>query len=424
MAALVATLTVVEDERLADHVTVLRRDHTVLFTNHLAPAGAWAGPAGAVAAVEAEHRRPWSARETVLFRQALAAADRRVWRDIADEDRRLAVQQDVDRAAALAEPVRRIAQPTSRSPGVDYYRLSAGEFRWTWDNLIVPGWLDDLTFEDDPLVTYVVGQPGAGLLDAARLVHRAMRHRAPVGIDVGVFESAHPDSWRLVQEDPRRAGQQVRADSQAWQRMAEALVRERRSDMVIELEPHSVAAFRAGVAADRAAGYHVELLVPAVRAADSRQQAAALYALVARSGPARYLDPDEHDVCMAVLPELVAAAEDEHLVDAVTVLRRDHTAVYRNLRAAPGRWVRPGRAAAVLLAEQHRPYTEDEAGQFAAAQRWLFGAMPQYRGDLHEIAALARPLLPARWRPGALNTVRAAAALPSGAAPTRWAGRR
>ncbi|MEU8138642.1 zeta toxin family protein [Streptodolium elevatio] len=412
VAAMLVTLAAVEAECLVDRITVVRRDGAVLYANHLNTAGSWTEEPGAVVAVEAEHRRPWSARETALFRRALADADRRVHREVSG-DRRLAVQRDVERAAALAEPVRRIAQPILSAPGVDYHRLSADEFRWIWDNLVVPGWLDDITPHHDPLVTYVVGQDGAGHFDAGQLVRRALRHRDPIGLDTGAFAASHPDTRRLMQEDPRRAHVRVRADSQAWQRMAEARVREHRGDMVVELVPDSVGAFRANVAADRAAGYRVELLVLGVRPTDSRQHAAARYALLSRTGPAAYLDPADHAAALAVLPELVAAAEAEHLVDAVTVMRRDHTAVYRNARSLSGRWGRPARAAAVLLAEHHRPYTDEEAGRYAAAQRWLFAAMPQYRTDLHDIARLARPLLPARWRPAAVARVHSAAALPA-----------
>ncbi|MFC9595761.1 hypothetical protein ACFTUC_38940 [Streptomyces sp. NPDC056944] len=48
-------------------------------------------------------------------------------RDLCSEDERLAVVRDARRAAALVEPVRRIAQPRKCAPGVDYHRLSAAE---------------------------------------------------------------------------------------------------------------------------------------------------------------------------------------------------------------------------------------------------------------------------------------------------------
>lgn len=405
--AVAAVLAVVEDERLVDRVTVVRRDLTVLFANHLNTGGAWTGPVGLAAAVGAEHRRPWSAAETSVFLHALADSDRRVHRDVADDDRRLAVQRDAARAAALAEPVRRIAQPVSGPPGVAYHRLSAAEFEWTWEELIVPGYLDDITAHDDPVTTYVLGQPGAGKTGAAYLVRRALRHRRAVTISGGYFKDAHPDYARLLEEDPRGAGSRIRTDYTAWQRQAEALVRAERGDMVVEMAPGSVDRLIDGIARDRRAGRRVDLVVLAVRAADSLQGTAARYAHAVRTGPARYTTVDGHDRCLAVLPAAVAAAETAGLADTVTVIRRDHTALYRRQRASGGRPL----AATVLLAEQHRPYTTAEAAAFRAVQRTLFAAMPQYREDLAEITARARPYLPARLQPRWLPRATAAGAL-------------
>ncbi|MEU2135234.1 hypothetical protein [Streptomyces sp. NPDC018352] len=64
----------------------------------------------------------------------------RVHRDLPG-DERLAIHHDVARAAALAEPVRRIAQPRRRAPGVDYHRLPVTEHRWVFDELIAPPYL-------------------------------------------------------------------------------------------------------------------------------------------------------------------------------------------------------------------------------------------------------------------------------------------
>jgi hypothetical protein len=124
------TLAVIEAEQLADRVTVVRRDGTVLYNNELVD-GIWRRRMAADTAVAAERGRPWTARETASFRRELARADQRLHRELLCEDRRLAVQRDSERAAALAEPVRRVAQPRPEPPGVDYHRLSAEEHRWT-----------------------------------------------------------------------------------------------------------------------------------------------------------------------------------------------------------------------------------------------------------------------------------------------------
>lgn len=251
VAGLLSTLVVVEDEHLVDRVTVVRRDHTVLYTNHLDHTGRWAGEPGAAAAVDTEHRRWWTAPETAAFRLGLTLSDRRLHRDVQDEDRRLAVQRDAERAAALAEPVRRTAQPIRKSPGVHYHRLSSAEHRWTFDALIVPGYLADITAHDQPVTTYVMGQPGAGKTDAAYLVRRAARHRRPVKITGDDFKNLHPDYWNLLVQQPRTAGARIRADYTAWQRQAEAYVRQHRGDMTIEISPGNAEQFLECARTDR-----------------------------------------------------------------------------------------------------------------------------------------------------------------------------
>ncbi|MGW0664885.1 zeta toxin family protein [Streptodolium elevatio] len=412
VAGLLSTLAVVEDERLVDRVTVVRRDHTVLYTNHLSHDGRWTGTAGAAAAVDAEHRRWWTAPETAAFRLGLTLSDRRLHREVVDEDRRLAVQRDAERAAALAEPVRRTAQAIREAPGVHYHRLSPAEHRWTFDALILPGYLADITAHDRPVTTYVMGQPGAGKTDAAYLVRRAARHRRPVGINGDNYKAMHPDYWKLLLEEPRTAGARIRADYTAWQRQAEAYVRAHRGDMTIEISPGDTEHFLACARADCAAGRRIELVVLGVRAADSRQGAAARYVRLARTGPARFTTAAGHDRCFTAIPHAVAAAEQAGLVDAVTVLRRDRTAAYRNERGPDGRWQHPLGAVPALLAEQHRPYTVPDAARFLSVQKHLTEALPQYRFELRDITRLAWPLLPVDLRPGTLAGPTSRAALP------------
>ncbi|MGW0665153.1 zeta toxin family protein [Streptodolium elevatio] len=412
VAGLLTTLAVVEDERLVDRVTVVRRDHTVLYTNHLNSAGRWTGVPGAAAVVGAEHRRWWTAPETAAFRLGVTLSDRRLHREVADEDRRLAVQRDAERAAALAEPVRRTAQAILEAPGVHYHRLSPAEHRWTFDALIVPGYLADITAHDQPVTTYVMGQPGAGKTDAAYLVRRAARHRRPVKITGDDFKNLHPDYSNLLLEEPRTAGARIRAEYTAWQRQAEAYVRQHRGDMTIEISPGNADQFLDCARADRAAARRIELVVLGVRAADSRQGAAARYARLSRTGPARFTAAAGHNTCFAAIPAAIVAAEQARLVDAVTVLHRDRTAAYRNERAPDGSWRCRVGAVPALLAERHRPYTTPDAVRFLGVQRRLVAELPQYRFELRDITRLAWPLLPADLCPGTLTRPTSRAALP------------
>ncbi|GGT54519.1 ATP/GTP-binding protein [Streptomyces kurssanovii] len=393
---MLTTLAVIEAEQLADRITVVRRDGTVLYDNELVD-GSWRRRPAAEKAVTYEWRRPWSAQETEVFRRDLARTDQRLHRDLADEDRRLAVQRDAERVAALAEPVRRIAQPRRTAPGVDYHRLSAEEHRWVFDELIAPSYLNSIVGRDDPRVVYVLGQPGAGKLLAARMVRRAMRPGTThlVGDD---FKASHPDYYQLLRDDPRNAGAAIRADYRAWFTQAEEYVRRRRGDVLIEAAPGSVEEFLHSALPFATGGYPVELVVLAVREADSRLATALRYARAQQLGlSGRFTTRAGHDICFHALTGIVELAQSHPAIRAVTVIRRDGTALLRHEAGggAPLPWA--------LEAERQRRYTEQEAVAFLRLHQGLRRALPQHRRELDEIAALARPLMPARAQPARIG---------------------
>ncbi|MFD5473384.1 zeta toxin family protein [Streptomyces sp. NPDC127105] len=426
-AALPTALAEIEAGHLADRVVVVRRAGEVLYANELAPEGRWRQPAGAREALLGERLRPWSAAETGVFRRQLADADRRAHDPRLPEDWALAVRRDGERAAALAEPLRRSAQARREAPGVDYHRLSAEEHRWIFDTLIAPTLLEDITPQERPVAVYVMGQPGSGKTSQARVLRRALRGR-PTRISGDDFKASHPDYYDLLHQEPRTAGERIRADYRAWQAMAEAAVRERRGDVTIEIAPGSAAGFVEGAMAYRRAGYRVELVVLAVRAADSRQGTAVRCADVNRlGGHGRFTTAQGHDHHFAVLADAVAAAEQEAVADSVMVWGRGGTVLYRNDLTPQGSWTRPAGAVKALLAEQRRPYTSREAARFWALQRRLRAELPHYRHDIEEIACLARALMPAHLQPRRLPGPTAVAALPlprarddDGYGPVAW----
>ncbi|GGN41138.1 zeta toxin family protein [Streptomyces fuscichromogenes] len=390
---LLSTLAVIETEQLADRVTVVRRDGSVLYSNERASDGSWRHRPAAERVVMAERARPWTAPETALFRRALARTDRRVHAELAGEDRRLAVQRDSERAAAWSEPVRRIAQPVAVPPGVAYHRLSSSEHRWIFDELITPTVLANVTPRDDPRAVYVIGQPGAGKLLAARMVRRVMRSGTTrlVGDD---FKAAHPDYRQMLRQDPRGAGAAIRADYKAWFAQAEEYVRTRRGDLLIESAPGGADDVLDSALACSRFGYQVELVVLAVREADSRLATALRYARAMQAGiTGRFTTRAGHDRCYRAVADLTAAAETHPAITAVTVIRRDGHALLRQEQPAA-----PGRVSWALAAERQRPYTEQEAAHFIQLYQGLRMALPQHRDELDGIVALARPLMPAGFQ--------------------------
>lgn len=409
---LLETLAVIETEGLADRITVISRTGQVLYTNELL-SGAWREPTGAAAAVTRERERAWSAAETWAFRRRLAAVEQRLGRDAVPQ-RQLAASQALERAFALAEPQRRTAQVSTGAPGVDYHRLSPAEHRWTFDELIVPGHLEGVGAQEQPVAVYVMGQPGAGKSGIARLVLRALAARGPVHITAEKFKAAHPDYFDLLATHPRTAGTRIRADVKLWQRQAEEYVRARRGDLVIETAPGSAKEFLEGALLFHRAGYRVHLVVLAVRAADSRQGTAQRYAdAAARWGIAgRFTSRAGHDRCYDAIAVTVHLAETDPAIASVQVLDRDARHLWFNERPEGSGLLRAPRADQALAAERLRPYSLAETTRFLALQRCLRRALPQYRPDLDEIDALARPLLPAPLRPAPLVAPRSAVMLP------------
>ncbi|WP_329169386.1 zeta toxin family protein (plasmid) [Streptomyces sp. NBC_01267] len=394
-AELPVTLAAVEAEQLADRITVVRRDGTVLYDNELVD-GVWQRRTAADRAVVHEQRRPWSARETAVFTRALTHAEVRVHRDL-PEDERLAVHRDVARAAALAEPVRRLAQSCRQSPGVDYHRLSRAEHAWVFEELITPSYLSGIIRRDDPRAVYVLGQPGAGKLRAARMIRRVMRPGTThlVGDD---FKASHPDYRQLLRDDPRNAGAAIRADYRAWVAQAEQYVRRHRGDVLIEGAPGSAEQFLDSALPYAADGYPVELVVLGVREADSLQATALRYARSLQiGGTGRFTTRAGHGTCFRALSDVVTLAEHHPQIAAVTVIRRDGQALLRHEAGGPGS------ASWALAAEQLRPYTEQEAAGFFRLHQGLRRALPRHRDELEEMAALARPLMPPQVQPARID---------------------
>lgn len=406
-AGLPDVLARIEAERLVDRVAVVRRGLHLLYDNELVD-GVYVRPVAAAEAVRAEWALPWDAPRSRVFGRRLVRAEVRVHDERLSADRRLAVSRDAERAAAAAEPVRRIAHPVPGPPGTGYHRLSAAEHQLFYDELIAPTYLRRPVSRDNPVVVYLVGGPGTDMLQAGWLVKRAMRPGV-TRLVPEKLQGVHPDYLQLLTDEPRTAGEKVAADTLAWMARAQASLRERQADMLIDAEFACGYDFLDSVGRDRRAGYRVEVVAIASRLADSRQRAAVDHARAAELDiPSPFPTAAAHTRSFVSVVEIVAAAEASELVSAVTVLDRGHHAVHRH-QAGQG----SGKASWSLTAEQWRPYTEAEAYRFFAVDRALTAVMPRYRPELEDIVAQARPMMPARFQPHRIpHQPSAASALP------------
>ncbi|MFI9297579.1 zeta toxin family protein [Streptomyces gardneri] len=387
-AGMLRTLAVIEAEQLADRVAVVRRGMEPLYANELTREGIWARLAAAATTARAEQLRPWGARQSRGFRRELARAEVLVHDERLPADARLAVSRDAERAAAAAEPVRRIAHPLPGPPGTGYHRLSTDEHRWVFDELIAPSHLRRITTRPDPTVIYLVGEPGTRKLEAGWILQRAMRP-GNVLLNPRDLRGAHPDYFQLVNDSPRTADEAVEADVEMWQAEAEAYVRERRGDLVIKAEFPTAADFEASASRFARAEYRIEVVALAGRATDSRQRTLVNHTRALQLDAITALPTETaHTRACRAAADIVAAAATNPDISAVRVLGSDHQALGRDQWAV---WT--------MAAAQRRPYTEQEAARFHVVQRALHQALPRLKEEISGITAQARPLMPAPWQP-------------------------
>ncbi|MER5642666.1 zeta toxin family protein [Kitasatospora sp. NPDC002227] len=392
-AGLLRTLAVAESERLVDRVSVVRRGLGLLYSSEPAPGPKPAQGSRAAAVLTAEHRRWWDAAESARFQDQLAAAGLRMHTRPLTRAQRLAVDASPARAQALAEPVRRLAQPSPLPCGVDYHRLAPDHHAELFRRLVLPS-LGPLQASSNaqPTAVFVIGQPGAGKTAAADTARAELP--GSVRLSNETFKNAHPDYDALLRVNPRTAASTIRTDCGLWAEQAERLVRESGADAVLEVAPGNAASLLARAAAFHQAGYWVEFRVLAVRAADSRQGTALRYASALRLGiHARFTSSSGHDTCYRAVADTVAAAERHAAVDQLTVTGRDGGPLTADPVTGQG-------PTALLTAKRLRPYTSDEAQRFLTVQRALLAALPQHRAELEEITALGRCLMPGQADPG------------------------
>ncbi|MFI8504550.1 zeta toxin family protein [Streptomyces sp. NPDC085524] len=220
------------------------------------------------------------------------------------------------------------------------------------------------------------------------MLRRAMRPGTVVVVDPDLLRGHHPDHSQLIADTPRLADDLVRPDAEDWQAEAEAYVRERRGDLLIEADFTSAADFALSAGRFARAGYRIEVVVLAARAADSRQRTLINHARALELDVVTALpSPAAHARACRVAADIVAAAAADPSISAVRVIDGDHRALGRD------RW-----AAWALAAARRRPYTDGEAVGFHSVQRALHRVLPRMREEIAGITAQAQPLMPAAWQ--------------------------
>ncbi|MGQ0624594.1 MAG: zeta toxin family protein [Sporichthyaceae bacterium] len=277
------------------------------------------------------------------------------------------------------------------------YRLTEAEHHRIFTERIVPRRFADLTAQQNRVVVFVGGQPGAGKTATTKRVLNRLRTRGtPAHVCGDHYKPHHPDYDRLLVTDELAAAAYARLDVRAWHAKAENHAREARADTVIETALTGPGGFSEPAAAFRAAGYRIEVIALAVPEAWSRLGILTRYAAqVDQHGHGRLVEPANHDNCYHGMADTLAGIDTDRTADVLAIERRGNQTRYLNALTPDSTWAEPPAAAATLTAERSRRWTQTEARAFATELARLRDRDdPALRAAADTVARLAAPYLP------------------------------
>jgi hypothetical protein len=300
------------------------------------------------------------------------------------------------------------------------HRLDEAEHERIFREEIVPVEFADLTAQQNPLVVFVGGQPGAGKTKTTeRVLARLASRGTPAHVCGDHYKPHHPDYHQLLIEDELAAAAYTRLDARAWHTKAENHARQARADTVIETALTGPGGFSEPAAAFRAAGYRIEVIALAVPEAWSRLGILTRYAAqVDQHGHGRIVASANHDNCYHGMADTLTGIDTNRTADVLAIVRRGNQTRYLNALTPDGTWAQPPAAAATLATERSRRWTQAEARKFATElARLRQRGDPALRAAADTVARLADPYLPPGARASA-HIGQATGARPTGARPT------
>ena len=275
------------------------------------------------------------------------------------------------------------------------YLLTEEQSQRIFHEEIAPEELSHGVSQEQPVVVFVAGQPGAGKTMTTESVKRELDQRGgAIVVNSDFYKPYHPEYSRLLREDDRNAAPYTSMDGRRWMAAAEQYLIDRRVDTIIETTMRDPGDFLEPAAMFRAAGYRVEAAIMAVPEPLSRLGIVHRYHdQVQKLGHGRLTARDNHDASYQGVRQAAEAIDRDRIVDVSTVYRRGNQQVHTNHLDSDGAWRGPAGTAAAIEAERQRPWTPEETKAFSATVKQLANEMgPEWHEDLRDIIRLAAPL--------------------------------
>ena len=299
------------------------------------------------------------------------------------------------------------------------YLLPEEENRRIFRDAIVGDLLAGRRPQSEPVVVFLVGQPGAGKSRVADALGRQLSARGGfVEVDSDLYKPYHPAYDALLREDDTLMAACTRADGRRWMAQAQQYVRGHRVNAIVHetsQDPHATARTMRDY---RHAGFRVELAALGVSQALSNQGILHRYHEQVRDrGSGRLTVQEKADESYRGILDLAELVDAEGLADRVAVFRRgEGQPRYDNelvddvagddALGAPGgdpnapaadaasHWRRQPAFRAAIETERARGWTPREVAGFRAVQAELrAGLGPQWSDQLDRVDREATPFL-------------------------------
>jgi UDP-N-acetylglucosamine kinase len=283
------------------------------------------------------------------------------------------------------------------------YLLSEADSRRIFRDQIVPEELAVAATQDNPVVVFVAGQPGAGKTQTTDDIKEQLDRRGgAVVVNSDYYKPYHPEYNRLLAEDDRTAAPYTSMDGRRWMAQAEEYLIAHRADTIIETTMRDPGDFIEPAKMFRDAGYRVEVAIMAVPEPLSRLGIVHRYHdQVQQLGHGRLTPRANHDASYRGVLDAAEVIDRERIVDVASVLRRGKEQVAVNYLHADGQWHWPDRSISqAVTAERTRSWTPQETQAFTTTIAKLRAEMgPDWHRELGEIATMAAPLRAATPKP-------------------------
>lgn len=254
---------------------------------------------------------------------------------------------------------------TEQAADDDRHLLDEAESGRIFRDRIVPDLLSG-SAQEQPVVTFVGGQPGDGKATITALVKAVLQRRGrPVVLSATAYEPYHPRFYEPITDVPPTAGKYVEADGRRWLAQAEELVIQQRYDAIVETEFVDPEAFETSARRFKAAGFQVEVAILAVHEAISRLGVLESHLLALENfGFGSLAVESRHDAGYQGVLRAAELVDRGEWADRIAVLRRDGQLIYGNQRDADGQWQQSARTADPITWERDRPWTVLETRNF------------------------------------------------------------